>query len=88
MHKLTTTTTVWIVLLLATACSLWAAEFGSFALTPRLANAVILLAAFFKVRLVILHFMEVATAPIALRIVFELWVVLTAAALLYQLCFQ
>lgn len=31
--------------------------------------------AFFKVRLVIMHFMEIATAPLALRALFETWVV-------------
>ena len=34
------------------------------------------LLAFFKVRLVIMHFMEIRTAPLPLRLVFEAWVLI------------
>ena len=41
----------------------------------------LLLLAFFKVRLVVMHFMEVGTAPIPLRAIFEVWVVVVCAAI-------
>lgn len=90
MHKFSNATLIWVILLLATGSSLAIAEFGpiSSVLSPRLASAAILLVAFFKTRLVILHFMEVATAPIALRAVFEGWLLLTCCALLYQVCYS
>ena len=44
---------------------------------------VLVFVAFFKVRLVIMHFMEVATAPIPLRIVFEVWVLVVCGAILF-----
>ena len=37
-----------------------------------------LLLAFLKVRLVIMHFMEISTAPLLLRVIFEIWVILVA----------
>ena len=48
----------------------------------RLTSSILLLLAFFKVRLVIMHFMEIGTAPNALRLIFELWVVAVCALLL------
>tara|TARA_B110000211_G_scaffold125371_2_gene144384 strand:- start:12602 stop:12886 length:285 start_codon:yes stop_codon:yes gene_type:complete len=41
----------------------------------------LLLLAFFKVRLVIMHFMEVATAPLPLRAIFEVWVLVVCIAI-------
>ena len=38
----------------------------------------LLLVAFFKVRLVIMHFMEISTAPLLLRVIFETWVIVVA----------
>jgi len=68
-------TLVWLVLAGLTAIS-WILGNKYAAIGPDAAKymtvAVIALA-FFKVRLVIMHFMEIETAPIALRIVFELW---------------
>lgn len=42
----------------------------------------LMLIAFFKVRLVIMHFMEVATALLPLRIAFEMWVLVVCGAIL------
>ena len=45
--------------------------------------AVILLAiAFFKVRLVMIHFMEVGNAVVGLRIILEVWLLLTLGMIL------
>jgi Prokaryotic Cytochrome C oxidase subunit IV len=35
----------------------------------------LILLAFFKIRLVIMYFMEIANAPLPLRVLFEVWVV-------------
>ncbi len=45
-------------------------------------SAALMLLAFFKVRLVIMHFMEVAAAPTVLRAIFEIWVALVFAAII------
>lgn len=42
----------------------------------------LLVLAFFKVRLVIMHFMEVATAPLVLRLIFEAWLLIVCCVLL------
>ncbi len=42
----------------------------------------LMLIAFFKVRLVILHFMEISTAIVPLRLIFEAWVILACAGVL------
>lgn len=41
----------------------------------------LLVLAFFKVRLVIMHFMEVTTAPLALQIIFEAWILVVCIAI-------
>ena len=41
----------------------------------------ILLVSFFKARLVILHFMEIRTAPLPLRLICEIWTFGTASSL-------
>ena len=70
-------TIVWIFLTLLTGIS-WILSDGS---SPTDATAITYVAiglfalAFFKVRLVIMYFMEVLDAPWALRSVFELWVI-------------
>ena len=45
------------------------------------ATVAILLVSFFKARLVILHFMEVRTAPLPLRLICEIWTFGTASGL-------
>ena len=42
----------------------------------------LLLLAFFKVRLVVMHFMEVGRSPIALKGIFELWLVVVPVVII------
>ena len=70
---------VWVVLLAATLLS-W--ESAHSADGYRLASAVVLLIAFLKARLIGLEFMELRTAPRALRFIFEAWVVVACGTLL------
>ena len=63
---------VWLVLVVATVASLLIGSRTSEEVDAgTLATAVVLGIAFFKVRLIGLHFMEIATAPMPLRVVFE-----------------
>ncbi len=64
--------TVWLVLVGATLAS-WSLGAEHWLSGPRAASLAILLVAFFKVRLVGLHFMELRSAPVGLRIAFEVW---------------
>jgi hypothetical protein len=63
---------VWAVLVGATLAS-WLLGGG---------NAVVVAVAFLKVRLVGLYFMELRTAPVPLRVLFEGWVVVTCGVLI------
>jgi cytochrome c oxidase subunit IV len=77
-------TGVWLVLVLATMLSwLLGGE------PPRDGpgrqtglTAAVLVIAFMKVRLIVLHFMEVRDAPRALRLILEAWIVLVLGLLL------
>jgi caa(3)-type oxidase subunit IV len=70
---------VWLVLLAATLLS-W--ESAHSAAGYRLASIIVLLIAFLKARLIGLEFMELRTAPRALRFIFEAWAVAACATLL------
>ncbi|MFT4919060.1 MAG: hypothetical protein ACI8RU_001678 [Zhongshania aliphaticivorans] len=70
-------TAIWAVLALATGLSWYMG--GDAALNI---PAVLLLIAFFKARLVIMHFMEVNHAPLALRLAGEVWGVVCCTALI------
>ena len=70
---------VWLVLLTATLLS-W--ESAHSAGAYRLASTAVLLIAFLKARLIGLEFMELRTAPRALRFVFEAWVIVACATFL------
>jgi len=77
-------TLVWAVLMLATGLSWWLGTRGdsSAATGASSATIVMMAVAFFKVRLVIMHFMEVKDAPLSLRLVCEGWVAVTCGAVL------
>ena len=78
-HHRLTVTAVWIVLCVLTGYSLsmgGAANAGDIGI-GRYAFSLILLVAFIKARLVIMHLMEIGRAPWALRALFEGWVVVT-----------
>jgi len=70
-------TAIWVLLASATALS-WYMGGDATLNIP----AVMLLIAFFKTRLVIMHFMEVNHAPMPLRLVGEAWGVVCCTALI------
>jgi len=74
-------TIVWLLLLAATLLS-WELGHGFALSSPQLIRAAVISVAFIKVRYVILDFMEIRNAPLAMRLVAELWVLLVAATLI------
>jgi hypothetical protein len=62
---------VWAALMLATCASTWLLSKNS--VTPEVATVAVMLIAGVKVRLVIMHFMEVRRAPLALQFVCDGW---------------
>ena len=75
-------TLAWMVLFVATAIS-WYLGQDSTQVTSLAAGIAILSLAFFKVRLILLYFMELRFAPQPWRGIFELWVVAVWAAVIY-----
>jgi hypothetical protein len=73
-------TVVWLLLVLATGASWWLS--GGVGTSHAVAAAALLLLAFVKVRLIVMYFMEVHWAPIALRLGFDAWVTAVYCALL------
>jgi heme/copper-type cytochrome/quinol oxidase subunit 4 len=71
---------VWIVLMALTCASTWGLSKDAF--SPVVATVGIFLIAAFKVRLVMLHFMELRHAPVPLRIAFEAWIVVATGVIL------
>lgn len=74
-------TPIWLLLMLATGLSWWLGT-GSSAdsgdgefINYRHISSLLMIIAFVKVRFVIRHFMEVRSAPLALRLVCDIWVV-------------
>jgi heme/copper-type cytochrome/quinol oxidase subunit 4 len=70
----------WIILMALTCASTWMLSKGAFG--PILAIVGIFFIAAFKMRLVMLHFMELRGAPAVARIVFESWILLATAVIL------
>lgn len=73
----TRTTQIWLILMVATGVSWWLGtldEVSGFA-SATTTSVLLVLVAFFKVRLVISHFMEVRHAPMALRLLCDAWIV-------------
>ena len=76
-------TIIWLILIVATVCSWVLGDSRTAgADTARLAAVAILVVAMVKTRLVIIHFMDVGSAPLALRLVCEAWVVLVGAGMI------
>lgn len=73
-------TVIWLLLVLATLLS-WSAGTGVGHLSARAAGVVAIIVAFVKARFVALDFMEVRSAPLALRLFVEAWIVLVGGAL-------
>lgn len=79
------TTWIWLLLVALTTMSWEVGDGGATAsagIGTSLVTPLLLLVAFFKVRLVGLHFMELRTAPLPLRILFESWVAAVCGLLL------
>ena len=72
-------TATWLLLVLATLIS-WESARGDG--SPRLATSAVLAIAFVKARCIGLEFMELRTAPLPLRLIFEAWVAIVCAGLL------
>ena len=72
---------VWAVLVAATIVS-WAVGGGHGAGGHEAATVAVLAVAFVKVHLVGLYFMELRSAPVPLRLLFEGWVVVTGSVLI------
>lgn len=76
---------VWAVLSLATLLSWWLGTghgVGAAQQASQQTGLIVLGLAFFKVRLVIRHFMEVAHAPIALRLITDGWLLIVCGAVI------
>lgn len=72
-------TAVWLFLMLATIATTWWLSKDSVA--PVIGTVAIVAIAAFKVRLVLLHFMELRGAPRPWRLIFEAWVLIVTAAI-------
>jgi hypothetical protein len=71
---LSRTSLIWLLLVAATALS-WEVGHGFGLHGPRQAGVAIIVVAFIKVRYVLLDFMEIRHAPIAMRGAAEVWAV-------------
>lgn len=71
---------VWIVLTVLTCTSTWMLSKDAF--SPMASTVGIFLIAAFKVRLVMLHFMELRDAPTVPRLLFETWILAATALIL------
>jgi heme/copper-type cytochrome/quinol oxidase subunit 4 len=73
-------TMVWLGLMVLTCVTTWGLSKDVF--SPAVAAVGIFVIAAVKVRFVMLDFMELRTAPIPVRVVFEAWPVLVAGAVI------
>lgn len=75
-------TAIWLLLLGATALSVGLARALLFRGDDRFVSLAVVIIAFVKVRFVGLDFMELRTAALPLRFVFEAWLVLVCVTIL------
>ncbi|MGQ0625465.1 MAG: cytochrome C oxidase subunit IV family protein [Sporichthyaceae bacterium] len=73
-------TIVWILLMSATCISTWLLPANTF--SAEVAVVAIFALAAFKVRYVLLDFMELRSAPVAARVFFEGWIALVTVVIL------
>ena len=79
-HRIDRVTLVWLTLLAATfASSTLGLEHHGMS---RLVAATLVAIAYLKLRLVVMHFMEIRTAPQALRLALEVYLALTGTVLI------
>jgi hypothetical protein len=74
-------TAIWLLLVLATILS-WGTALRAGQDSARLASVTVIAVAFIKVRFVVLDFMELRTAPLPLRLVFEGWLLIVGGAIM------
>lgn len=72
--------TIWLILMVATCATTWWLSKDS--VSAQVGTVAIVLIAAFKIRLVLLHFMELRHAPTPWRLIFEAWVLIATAAIL------
>ena len=77
-------TYVWLLLAALTFLSWWLVEGMSPSVDIEIEHVSIalLLLAFFKIRLVIMYFMEIGRSPIPLKLTFEIWLVAVCAMII------
>ena len=75
-------TLVWLLLVLVTIVLTYALDGDSSGLSDLARNALILITAFVKVRIVMYEFMEVRLAPGVMRVAADAWAIGTCLALL------
>lgn len=73
---------IWGLLILATLAAYSLGHGTAVGVSLRSATVVIIVIAFIKVRYVMLEFMELRCAPLALRMLAEAWIVLIGATLI------
>ena len=81
----TKVTYIWLLLAFLTSVS-WALGDGYAAgenNTHVYITVALLVLAFFKIRLIIMYFMEIQTAPVLMRALFEAWVVIVCSTLIF-----
>ncbi|VVQ15495.1 cytochrome C oxidase subunit IV family protein [Pseudomonas fluorescens] len=71
---------IWAFLMAATIASTWWISKDSFTIST--ATVLIMLIAAYKIRLVMIHFMELDHAPLHWRLWFECWIGVSTAAIL------
>jgi heme/copper-type cytochrome/quinol oxidase subunit 4 len=69
---------IWLLLMAATVVTTWVLAKDAF--SARVGTVAIFAIAAYKVRLVLLDFMELRHAPLPLRLAFEAWVLVATAA--------
>lgn len=69
---------IWLLLMAATILTTWVLAKDGF--SARVGTVAIFAIAAYKVRLVLLDFMELRHAPLPLRLAFEAWVLVVTAA--------
>lgn len=71
---------LWIIMIAATSASFLSSN--EIRIGPAPATMLVMALAYLKSRLLMMHFMELSTAPLAWRVFFEAWLVGVVAAIL------
>ena len=75
---------VWIGLIAATFSSVWLG-YRPTGISAGLVMPLIIIIAWFKIRLIIMYFMEIRTVPLPFKLLFEAWGIVVAAILIFLL---